>query len=709
MRLTPVPASRYFPPPMNTPATFPAPAPVATTGPTPPDAAQQPHVTTVHGDTRVDQYFWLRDREDPAVLEHLSAENAWTDAVMAPTSALQETLYQELRGRIQETDLTVPEPDSGWLYYLRTEEGAQYPILCRRRDVADAPEEILLDQNARAAGHEYYRAAGLTVSPDQRRLAWGEDTSGSEVYVARVKDLGTGAILSEAIPGTSGNLAWAADNETLFYVTLDAAHRPSRVWRHRVGADGADALAYEEHDEAFWVGVELTKSRAFLFIESASHATSETRYAPAAQPEAAFRIVRPRMTGIEYDVTHRGDRFYLVTNKGARNFQLVSVPTSDPSVPWQVVIPPTESIKLDAVDAFAGHLVVYEREGGLPQVRVIDIEGGVTHRVAFPEPVYSVRRHSNPEWSTSTLRFTYTSLVTPASVIDYGMDARTWTLRKEQVIPSGYDRVRYRSTRLQATAQDGVQVPISLVWKEPLERNAERPMYLQAYGSYGINFDPSFSSHYLSLLDRGFIVGIAHVRGGEEMGRRWYDDGKQKQKRNTFTDFIACAEYLVAQRYTASDRLAITGGSAGGLLMGAVTNLRPDLFATVVADVPFVDVVNTMLDPTLPLTVIEYDEWGNPTDDESAYRYMLSYSPYDNVAPKAYPNLLVTAGLNDPRVAYWEPAKWTAKLRELKTDGNRLLLRTNMGAGHAGASGRYDYLREVAFRYAFVLDTTRLP
>jgi len=342
----------------------------------------------------------------------------------------------------------------------------------------------------------------------------------------------------------------------------------------------------------------------------------------------------------------------------------------------------------------------------LPQVRVIDIEGGVTHRVAFPEPVYSVRRHSNPEWNTSTLRFTYTSLVTPASVIDYGMDARTWTLRKEQVIPSGYDRARYRSTRLQATAPDGAQVPISLVWKEPLERNGQRPMYLQAYGSYGINFDPSFSSHYLSLLDRGFIVGIAHVRGGEEMGRRWYDDGKQKKKRNTFTDFIACAEHLVAQRYTAADRLAITGGSAGGLLMGAVTNLRPDLFATVVADVPFVDVVNTMLDPTLPLTVIEYDEWGNPTADESAYRYILSYSPYDNVAPKAYPNLLVTAGLNDPRVAYWEPAKWTAKLRELKTDRNPLLLRTNMGAGHAGASGRYDYLREVAFRYAFVLDTT---
>ncbi len=705
MRLTAVPGSSYFPPPMNTPSTIPASAIEAPVGPQPPRAPKRPHVLTVHGDTRLDQYFWVRDREDPAVLEYLRAENAWTDSVMAPTRELQETLYRELLGRIQETDLTVPELESGWLYYIRTEEGQQYPIVCRRRDVAGALEEIVLDQNARAAGHDFYRAAGLTVSPDQRRLAWGEDTSGSEVFVIHVKDLETGALLSEAIPGTSGNVAWAADSSTLLYVTLDAAHRPSRVWRHRVGTKDPDPLVFEEPDQAFWVGVELSKSRAFLFIESASHATSETRFAPAGRPDKPFRVVRPRITGVEYDVTHRGDRFYLVTNKGARNFQLVSVPASDPSTAWQVVIPATESIKLDAVEAFAGHLVVYEREGGLPQVRIIDIDGGMSHRVAFPEPVYNVRRHSNPEWNSRVVRFTYTSLVTPASVIDYDMDAQTWTLRKEQVIPSGYDRTLYRSARLHATAPDGVQVPISLVWKEPLERDGRRPMYLQAYGSYGINFDPSFSSHYLSLLDRGYIVGIAHVRGGEEMGRRWYDDGKQKKKRNTFTDFIASAEYLVAQRYTSSDRLAITGGSAGGLLVGAVTNLRPDLFATVVADVPFVDVVNTMLDPTLPLTVIEYDEWGNPTADESAYRYILSYSPYDNVAPRAYPNMLVTAGLNDPRVAYWEPAKWTAKLRELKTDDKRLLLRTNMGAGHAGASGRYDYLREVAFRYAFVLDT----
>ncbi len=600
------------------------------------------------------------------MLEYLNAEAAWTDLVMAPTRELQETLYRELLGRIQETDFTVPELEGGWLYCIRSEEGKQYPIVCRRRDVPGALDEVILDQNARAAGHGYYRATGLTVSPDGRRLAWGEDTSGSEEFVTHVIDLDTGASLSRPIPGTSGNVAWAADNRTLFYVTLDAAHRPSRVWRHQVGADGVDALVHEETDESFWVGVELTKSEKFLLIESASHATSETRYAPADRPEAEFRVLRPRVAGIEYDVTHRDDRFYLITNKGARNFQLVSIPASDPSMPWQVVIPPTESTKLDAVEAFAGHLVVYEREAGLPQVRIIDIDGGTSHRVAFPEPVYGLRRHGNPEWNSRVVRFTYTSLVTPASVIDYDMDARTWTLRKEQVIPSGYDRTLYRSARLQATAQDGVSVPISLVWKEPLERNGRRPMYLQAYGSYGINFDPTFSSHYLSLLDRGFIVGIAHIRGGEEMGRRWYDEGKQKKKRNTFTDFIACAEHLVAERYTSSDRLAITGGSAGGLLMGAVTNLRPDLFATVVADVPFVDVVNTMLDPTLPLTVIEYDEWGNPTDDESAYRYMLSYSPYDNVAPRAYPNLLITAGLNDPRVAYWEPAKWTAKLRELQ-------------------------------------------
>ena len=651
----------------------------------------------------MDQYYWLRDREDPAVLQYLQAENAWTDAAMASTGELQETLYQELLGRIQETDLTVPELEDGWLYYIRTEAGKQYQILCRRRDADGAQEEILLDQNQRAQGHGYYRAAGLTVSPDQRRLAWGEDTSGSEEFVAHVMDLETGAILSDAIPGTSGNIAWAADSETLFYVTLDAAHRPSQVWRHRVGATEADALVYEEHDEAFWVGVELTKSRAFLLIESASHATSETRYAPASRPETPFRVVRPRATGIEYDVTHRGDRFYLVTNKGARNFQLVSVPTSDPSMAWQVVIPATESIKLDAVEAFAGHLVVYEREGGLPQVRIIDIDHGISHRVAFPEPVYNVRRHSNPEWNSRVLRFTYTSLVTPASVIDYDMESQAWTLRKEQVIPSGYDRTLYRSARLLATASDGVQVPISLVWKEPLERNGQRPLYLQGYGSYGINFDPSFSSHYLSLLDRGFIVGIAHVRGGEEMGRRWYDDGKQKKKRNTFTDFIACAEYLVAQGYTSSDRLAITGGSAGGLLMGAVTNLRPDLFATVVADVPFVDVVNTMNDPSLPLTITEYEEWGNPGIAEQ-YAWIRPYSPYDNLAAKAYPSMLVETSYHDSQVMYWEPAKYVARLRALKTDPNPLVFRIHLGAaGHGGKSGRYDRFREVAFDQAYLL------
>jgi oligopeptidase B len=412
-------------------------------------------------------------------------------------------------------------------------------------------------------------------------------------------------------------------------------------------------------------------------------------------------VVRPREPGVEYDVSHHGDRLYLLTNSGARNFQLVSVPVADPASAWEVVVPHDEQVKLDAVDAFAEHLVIYERANGLQQVRVLHLDTGTTHRVSFPEPVYSIKRQPNPDFHTSVLRFTYTSLVTPVSVVDYEVRARTWTTRKEQEV-RGYDRTQYRSVRLTARAPDGVAVPISLVWKEPLALDGRRALYLQGYGAYGVSFDPSFSSNYLSLLDRGVIVAIAHVRGGEELGRRWYDEGKLFHKENSFSDFIACAEHLVGQGWTAPDRLTITGGSAGGLLMGAVTNMRPDLFAAVVADVPFVDVVNTMLDPSLPLTVIEYDEWGNPAE-EPAYRYIRSYSPYDNVGRQDYPAMLITAGLNDPRVAYWEPAKFAARLRNLKTNDRPLLLRTNMGAGHTGASGRYDFLREVAFKYAFVL------
>jgi oligopeptidase B len=487
---------------------------------------------------------------------------------------------------------------------------------------------------------------------------------------------------------------------------LDDARRPCRLHRHLLGSNPAeDALVHFEADESFFIDIGRTRSNAFMMLDIASHSTSEVRYASADRPDEPFRVIEPRRAGIEYTVTHHDDRFFITTNDGAPNFRLVSAPVTDPSRErWTEVFPNRPDVKVDSTDAFRSHLVVYEREAGLRQIRIVDLATGAGHLVEFPEPVYTVHQHENPEFDTTLLRFTYTSLVTPASVIDYDLAARTWTVKKQTEVLGGYDPARYRSERLFATAPDGTRVPVSLVYQLPLERpGGPRPLLLTGYGAYGVSYDPGFSSSNLSLLDRGMIVAIAHVRGGEEMGRAWYEGGKLLHKRHTFTDFIAAAEHLVAEGFTAPDRLAIIGGSAGGLLMGAVTNIRPDLFRAVVSEVPFVDVVNTMLDASLPLTVIEYDEWGNPNDAES-YSYIRSYSPYDNVTAQAYPHMLVTAGLNDPRVAYWEPAKFTARLRALKTDGNRLLLKTNMGAGHGGASGRWDFLREVAFKYAFVLD-----
>ena len=673
--------------------------------PEPPRARAAPRVHTVHGESRIDEYFWLRNREDPDVLAHLDAENRYTDRVMRHTDGLQERLYQELRGRIKESDLSVPTREDGWLYYTRTEAGAQYPIFCRHRDEPDAPEETLLDVNQLAAGHAYFRMGAFEVSPDHRLLAYSADTTGAESFTIFVKDLATGGLFPETIEGASPAAAWANDSRTLFYILLDDVRRPSRLFRHVVGANPTeDPLVHHEPDDAFFLDIHRTRSRRFLILELASHSTSEARYLSADEPAGEFRVVEPRRAGIEYSVTHHGGRFYIVTNDEAPNFRLVAAPASSPGREhWAPVLPYRPEVKLDAVEAFERYLVLWERSEGLRQLRVLELETGEEHLVAFPEPVYTVRPNENPEFETTLFRFSYTSLVTPNSVVDYDLAARTWTVRKQTEVLGGYDPSRYRSERLFATAPDGTRVPVSLVYRLPLERDGRRPLLLQGYGSYGYSFDPAFSSNALSLLDRGWVVAIAHIRGGEEMGRAWYEDGKLLRKRNTFTDFIAAAEHLVAEGYTAPDRLAITGGSAGGLLMGAVTNMRPDLFRAVVAEVPFVDVVNTMLDATLPLTVIEYDEWGNPNDPEY-YDYIRSYSPYDNVASKDYPHILVTAGLNDPRVAYWEPAKWTARLRARKTDRNRLLLRTNMGAGHGGASGRYDHLREVAFKYAFLLD-----
>jgi oligopeptidase B len=662
-----------------------------------------------HGDIRPDEYRWLRERDNPEVLAYLTAENDYTRQVMQHTEPLQEQLYQELVGRIQETDLSVPEQMDEWLYYTRIEAGRQYPLFCRKRETEEAMEEVLLDLNHLAEGQPYFRLGVSEPSPDHRWLAYSVDLTGAEDFTLYIKNLETGELLPERIPNTSRGLAWASDNRTLFYTVLDAAKRPCAVWRHRLGEDPAqDALVYTEPDEAFFVDVELARSGEWIILELASHTTSEVHVLPAAEPEGAFRVVQPREHGIEYTLAHRGDRFYIVTNDGAENFRLVEAPVADPRKEnWRDVLPHRPAVKLDGIDAFERHLVVYERENGLRHIRVIDLESGAQHTVEFPESVYTIHRSGNPEFHTVTLRFVYTSLVTPSMVVDYDMNSRTRVVRKQTVVRGGYDATRYRTERVSARAADGTAVPISLVWREPLQLDGQRPLLLIGYGAYGVSYDPSFSTHYLSLLDRGFVVAIAHIRGGEEMGRRWYEDGKLLKKQNSFTDFIAAAEHLVASGYTRPERLAINGGSAGGLLMGAVTNLRPDLFHAVVAEVPFLDVMSTMLDPTLPLTVIEYEEWGNPNEAEY-YRYMRAYSPYDNITAKPYPHMLLTGGLNDPRVAYWEPAKWTARLRARKTDGNRLLLKTNMGAGHGGASGRYDYLREVAFKYAFLLDTLGL-
>lgn len=670
----------------------------------PPVARVVPRVETVHGELRVDDYFWLRDRGDPEVMAYLEAENRYTAGVMRHTERLQEGLYQEMRRRIKETDLSVPERLDDYLYYSRTEAGGQYPIFCRRHgELGD--EEILLDQNPLAAGHGYFRLGASAVSPDHRLLAYSVDTSGAEEFTLYIKDLASGALFAESIVNTSHDVAWANDSRTLFYMALDQAHRPCRLYRHRVGTNPSqDVLVYFEPDASFFLDISRTRSRAYLLLDISSHSTSEVRFVSADRPEDPFRVVQSRAPGIEYTVSHNGDRFFITTNDAAPNFRLVQAPVATPDREhWSPVLPYRPEVKLDATDAFRKHLVVYERASGFRQIRVLDLAAGEEQLISFPEPVYTVRAHANPEFDTTLLRFTYTSLVTPSSVVDYDMAGRTWTVRKQTEVLGGYDPSLYRSERLSATAPDGTAVPISLVYRIPLQLEGKRPLLLNAYGAYGLSYDPTFSSNTLSLLDRGFVVAIAHVRGGEEMGRAWYEGGRLLNKRSSFTDFIAAAEYLIGKGYSSADRLVINGGSAGGLLMGAVTNMRPELFRAVLAEVPFVDVVNTMLDASLPLTVIEYDEWGNP-NDRAAYEYIRSYSPYDNVEARRYPHMLVTAGLNDPRVAYWEPAKWTAKLRAKKTDDNRLLLRTNMGAGHRGASGRYDYLREIAFKYAFVLD-----
>ena len=667
----------------------------------PPVAKIVPKSSTTLGDTRVDNYFWLRDRSDPDTIKYLEAENEYTKARMKHTEALQSKLYSEILGRIQQTDLSVPTMRGDYFYYTRTEEGKQYAIYCRRH--LDGKEEVLLDGNAMGEGKKYFRVGNFVASPNHKLLAYSVDFEGDEAYTIHVKDLTTGKLLSDAIPNTYYSLEWGNDNATFFYTVLDAAKRPYKVFRHTLGVK-KNTLVYHETDERFTVELEKTRSRTYILINIGSSLTSEVRYVSADKPKGRFGILLPRVQETEYDAAHHGDSWFIRTNDGAKTFRLVEAPVKDPSrAHWKEVMPARADATIESVTTFKDELVTEERDRGLIKIRIQNFVTGDIHYIAFDEPVYTASLGANAEYDTKLLRFTYTSLVTPNSVFDYNMDTRERELKKQQPVLGGYDPSRYQSERIYATAADGVKVPISLVYKKGLVQDGKAPMLLYGYGSYGISMDPTFSSDRLSLLDRGFVYAIAHIRGGADLGKPWHEDGRILKKKNTFMDFIACAEHLIAEKYSSPDRIAIMGGSAGGLLMGAVINMRPDLFATVVAKVPFVDALNTMLDASLPLTVGEYEEWGNP-NEKQYYDYIKSYAPYENVEAKEYPKILITAGLNDPRVSYWEPAKWAAKLRATRKDSRVLLLKTNMGSGHFGSSGRYEYIKETAFDYAFILN-----
>ena len=671
----------------------------------PPQAKIIPKADKLHGDVRIDNYSWLRERSNPEVIKYLEAENKYAEAMMKHTKKLQGRLYKELVGRIKETDFEVPEKIDDYYYYSRTEKGKQYSIHCRRKESLDAEEEVILDENALAAGHDYFAIGVFRISPNHRLLAYSVDSAGSESYTLCIKDLGTGKLLADRILNTYYSVAWANDNRTIFYNTLDDAKRPYKLYRHELGGDpNEDVLVYHEKDEAYRVSVSRTKSKKYLTMTLSSNTTTEVRYVEADFPTDDFRVIHPRQHEMEYYVGHRGEKFYIRTNDSAKNFKLMEAPVKNPAkANWEEVIRHRDSVKIDSFAVFKNHLVVDERESGLKKIRIMDLTGQEVHYVDFPEPVYTFWRGRNPDFNTNMLRFNYTSLVTPRSVFDYNMDTKARQLKKQDEVLGGYEASGYESERIFATAEDDTRIPISLVYKKGMVRDGTNPLLLYGYGAYGASREPYFSSRRLSLLDRGFVFAIAHIRGGGEMGRAWYEDGKLLKKKNTFTDFITCAQHMIAEGYTCSDKLVIRGGSAGGLLMGAVTNMRPDLFKAVIAEVPYVDAVNTMLDASIPLVVPEYEEWGNP-NEKKYYDYMKSYSPYDNVQAKDYPNMLITAGLNDPRVQYWEPAKWAAKLRAFKTDNNLLLLKTKMGAGHSGASGRYDRLKDTAFVYAFIFD-----
>lgn len=718
----------------------------------PPVARREPVEVLLHGDRRIDSYAWLRRKEDPEVIAYLEAENAYAGAMLSGTEEFQEKLYQEMLGRILQTDLSVPYPLRGYLYFTRTIEGQQYPLHCRSRqgfrEGFNGNEETLLDLNELAKGHSFLGLGAFEISDDNNLLAYSMDTSGFRQYTLQVKDLSAGRILPESIERAT-SAAWAADNRTLFYTIEDElTKRSHRLYRHLIGSNLADELLYEETDERFRLSIERTRSGAFLLLTIASHTASEVRFLPADQPTGNFQLIAPRENEHEYYVDHhpgavalaaneaasRGPSAHAAsasagqsgillirTNSGGRTFKLMTAPAPGPHrESWREFVPHRPDVMLAGADVFSSHILLFEREGGLPYLRIVDLRGNAetlnsaspggsgfnalaaSHRIEFAEPAYNAAPGANPEFVTDQLRFTYESLITPRSVFDYNVLTRERVLRKQQPVLGGYNPAQYASERLHATAADGTRIPISIVYRRDTPRDGTAPLLLYGYGSYGISIPAGFSSNRLSLLNRGVIYAIAHVRGGGELGKPWHDAGRMYKKMNTFGDFIASAEYLTASRYTSAKKLIIEGGSAGGLLMGAVTNMRPELFRMIISHVPFVDVLNTMLDASLPLTVGEYEEWGNP-QIAADYFYMKSYCPYTNLERNNYPAMLIKTALNDSQVMYWEPAKYVAKLRTLRTDANPLLLKINMGAGHGGASGRYDYLREIALDYAFLL------
>ena len=669
--------------------------------PQPPVAKKVPKVTEIHGQKLVDNYFWLREKSNPDVKAYLDQENAYTDAVMKPTEDFQKKLYAEMLSRIKETDVDVPYQEGDYYYYSRTEAGKQYPIRCRKKGL-DGAEEVLLDLNELAKGQSFMAVAGYRVSDDGNLLAYSTDNTGFRQYVLAVKNLRTGKLLPDHVEKT-GSIVWASDNKTIFYTVEDAAKRQYRLYRHTVGTTGPDDLVYEEKDERFFIFATRSRSKDYIFLISGSHTTTEVRYVAANKPTSEWKVVEPRKQGVEYYPDHNGDSFYFRVNDTGRNFRLVKAPVTNPgSQNWKEVIPHRPNVMLDGMDFFRNYYVTYERENGLPQISATDLRSGKSRRIEFPEPAYDTFSYINREYDTNKFLYNYQSFITPQSIFEYDMEAGASKLLKQKEVPGGYDRTRYTVEQIYAAASDGVKIPISIVYLKEAKRDGRGPLYLYGYGSYGFPIDISFSSDLFSLVDRGVVVAVAHIRGGGELGKRWHDDGRMMHKKNTFTDFVASAEYLVSQGYGSKDKLVIEGASAGGLLMGAVTNMRPDLFKAVVNKVPFVDVINTMLDESLPLTVGEFEEWGNPKE-KPAFDYMMSYSPYDNVQAKAYPTILVKTSFNDSQVMYWEPAKYVAKMRATKTDHNVLILKTNMGAGHGGASGRYDRLKEASFDYAFIL------